>query len=41
MQAEFSQLAEKFSDSEAEFYKMLRDVLKKVKAEIAEGHRER
>lgn len=41
MQAEFLELSEKFSDSEAEFYKMLRDVLKKVKAEIGEGHKER
>jgi len=41
MQSEFTELSEKFSDSEAEFYKMLRDVLKKVKAEIGEGHRER
>ena len=37
MRIEFSQLSEKYSDSESEFYKMLRDVLKKVKKEIAEG----
>jgi DNA anti-recombination protein RmuC len=35
MRNEFNELCEKYSDSEAEFYKMLREVLKKVKKEVA------
>jgi uncharacterized membrane-anchored protein YjiN (DUF445 family) len=41
MHGEFRELTEKYAESEGEFYKMLRDVLKKVKAELAEGKRER
>lgn len=41
MHGEFSQLSEKYSESEGEFYKMLRDVVKKVKKEVGEGRRER
>lgn len=41
MHAEFRELSEKYGESEGEFYKMLRDVLKKVKGELAEGKRER
>lgn len=41
MHGEFQELTEKFAESEGEFYKMLRDVLKKVKGELAEGKRER
>jgi len=41
MHSEFTELSEKYSESESEFYKMLRDVLKKVKKEIGEGRKER
>lgn len=41
MHGEFADLAEKYNDSEAEFYKMLRDILKKVKKELEEGKKER
>ena len=41
MHSEFAELSEKYSESESEFYKMLRDVLKKVKKEIGEGRKER
>jgi hypothetical protein len=41
MHGEFRELTEKYAESEGEFYKMLRDVLKKVKGELAEGKRER
>lgn len=41
MHGEFQELTEKYAESEGEFYKMLRDVLKKVKGELAEGKRER
>jgi hypothetical protein len=41
MHGEFRELTEKYAESEDEFYKMLRDVLKKVKGELAEGKRER
>lgn len=41
MHGEFADLAEKYNDSQAEFYKMLRDILKKVKKELEEGRKER
>jgi predicted nucleic acid-binding Zn-ribbon protein len=41
MHSEFRELTEKYAESEGEFYKMLRDVLKKVKSEVGEGRRER
>lgn len=41
MHSEFTELSEKYGESESEFYKMLRDVLKKVKKEIGEGRKER
>ena len=41
MHAEFTELSEKYNESESEFYKMLRDIVKKVKKEIGEGRQER
>ena len=41
MHSEFTELSEKYSESESEFYKMLRDIVKKVKKELGEGRQER
>ena len=41
MQGEFRELADKQSEVETEFYQMLREVVRKVKGEVAEGRKER
>lgn len=34
-------MSQKYSDSEGDFFKMLRDILKKVKGEMGEAKKER
>ena len=41
MQGEFGELADKQSEVETDFYQMLREVVRKVKGEVAEGRKER
>lgn len=41
MQGEFRELADKQSETETEFYQMLREVVRKVKGEVGQGRKER